>query len=549
MIGILHRYILRELVKTFVLTSIGLTLMFAMGGGLLNLLRIEQISGSDVARLLLWFIPLVASFMLPIAALLSCALVYGKLAADNELDACKASGINILRLMASAVGLALVVGGISSYLSNFKVPELFLRINEIARRDLPDILAGRLKDQGHIRVKDYVFYADNARKLEPQEAAKVLGAESPNKQVVVFAGATFVQFRDEDPVQTGTAREVLLIFDRSQEPPTIFAKLLDVNQFYHNPPRFCSVGEQTFGVQMRDLPIGGRLDLKFLNLLELFRFQRHPSETEAFKANLERFRQKVAGVSLADKIVAALAQNGEADLVGEGGSLRIRPKGKCRKDLERREARIILQGDVRVDETVKGRTRVYAAKEAELVIQPARDTVAVTVILREDVKLHEQGRTHEAVSQPSPFELQTITIPLSTVQGEGGYTNAQILDRGVSMQIPQLLQEERKALTDRVQEIRRRITSEIHSRLSMSVSTIVLVLLATGLGVALRGGHALTAFGVAFIPTIIVVLMITTGRNLGEQEHTAALGLGVMWGILGLVAILDGVVIFGFIRR
>ncbi len=165
--GILHRYVLRELLKTFALTATGLTLMFGMGGGLLNLIRIDQISAGDVARLLLYFIPLVAAFMLPVAAMLSCALVYGRLAADNELDACKASGINILRLLASAVGLSVAVSAAAFYLSNFTVPHLFQRINEVAQGDIQDLLVAKLRDQGHLPFsKNYMIYADDAQEAD-----------------------------------------------------------------------------------------------------------------------------------------------------------------------------------------------------------------------------------------------------------------------------------------------------------------------------------------------------------------------------------------------
>lgn len=549
MIGILHRYVLRELLKTFVLTSIGLTLMFAMGGGLLNLIRIEQISPSDVARLLLWFIPLVASFMLPIAALLSCALVYGRLAADNELDACKASGINILRLMGSAAGLALVVGGISFYLSNFKVPELFQRISEIAQRDLPDMLVARLKEQGHISFKNYMIYADSAHKLEPQDAMRVLGESNPNKQVVLFQGAAYVQYRDEDPVQTGTAEKVLLIFDRSCTPMEILVKLLDVHEFNHNPPRFSTLKDLTIEkAQMPDLP-AGRLHLKFLNLWELFQYRQDPASTEALKTKLERFRQKVAGVAMGEDLLHSLVQKGEGTLEGKEGQVHVHLKGECKSDLEGRQAKVLLRGNVRVEQTLRGKTRIYWARQADLAIQPVQDGMTVNIVLRDNVKLLDPAQTREAIAQSSPFVVPMITVPLQTLQEQNVPTSQKVLDRAITMQIPQVLQEEREKLLTGEQDMRRQITAAIHARLSMSISTLVLVMLATALGIALRGGHALTAFAVAFIPTIVVVLMITTGRQLAEQSATAILGLAVMWGILGLVAVLDSIVIFGAIRR
>lgn len=553
MVFTLHRYILRELGKTFVLTAIALTMMFTMGGGLLNLLRIEQISPADVARLFLYFIPFVASFMLPIAALLSCALVYGRLAADNELDACKASGINILRLMASAVGLALVVGAASFYLSNFKVPELFKQINEFkdaAQRSLPDMIVARLKEQGHVQIKNYVVYADNARKLDPQEAAAILHEQNPSKVAILLERGVFVEFKDEDPVQTGTAGRVLLVVDRSQPPGRLIVKLLDVHEFNHNPPRFVTLKDQGAVYSLGDLPTSRRLNLKYHDLWDLFRYQRNPAQTDVLKGRLDDFRQKLAGLTLVDRLVATLAQHGQAVFTGQGTELRVRLKGECRSDVEERHAQVSMRGQIQVDATTSGRTRTGFARNADLSIQPSRDGMAVSISLRDGVKLLDPAQSREAIPQAGSYDgMPTVTIPMASLPAGSTYTDEQILDRDIVLPIPRLLQEERTRLAANEQNILREITAAIHSRLAMSVSTIILVMLATGLGIVLRGGHALTAFGVSFIPTIIVVLMITTGRQLGEQAGTAILGLALMWGILALVAVLDGVVIFGFVKR
>lgn len=549
MIGTLHRYVLRELAKAFVLTSIALTGMFAMGGGLLNLIRIEQISATDVARLLLWFIPLVASFMLPIAALLSCALVYGRLAADNELDACKASGINILRLMGSAVGLALVVGTISFYLSNYKVPELFQRINEIAQRDMQDILVARLREQGHISFKDYVIYADNARSLDPAEAAAVLGENDPRKQVVLIRGAAFTQYREEDPVRTGTAEEILLLFDRAASPPEITAKLLNVRMFDHNPPRLTTLTDPMIERATIQNMGSRRFSLKTLTLSELYHYRNAPQEAPPIEQRLDRFRQKLAGLNLCDEFVSALVRTGEAGLSGKESDVRIRLKGECMPDLEGRQARVLLRGAIRIDQTSRGHTRTYVAREADLVMKPATDDVQVAIVLRDHVTLHDRVETREPIAQSSPFQMPAVLVPLETLAAQGRYTNQQILDASVPLQIPESLQKERKDLTVREQQLRRKIVAAIHARLTMSVSTLVLVILATALGIAMRGGHALTAFAISFIPTVIVVLMIITGRNMGELPNTEILGLLLMWSILGLVALLDWFIIFRCIRR
>ena len=66
MIKTLQWYIFREMSKTFVLSTIGLTLVFALGGGVFNMIRIEGVSATQLARLLLFVLPVATTLTLPV---------------------------------------------------------------------------------------------------------------------------------------------------------------------------------------------------------------------------------------------------------------------------------------------------------------------------------------------------------------------------------------------------------------------------------------------------------------------------------------------------
>ena len=106
MVGILQRYIARELLKTFGLATIALTLTFSLCGGVMNMIQAELLTAVQIARMMAFVLPIATTLTLPVAALYACANVYGRLVADNEFDACKASGINIHRLLAPAMALS-----------------------------------------------------------------------------------------------------------------------------------------------------------------------------------------------------------------------------------------------------------------------------------------------------------------------------------------------------------------------------------------------------------------------------------------------------------
>ena len=91
----LQRYVLRELGKTFLLAAAALTGVLGLGGGVLNIIKLNEVSPGQFLRLMGLVLPLAAAMTLPIAALFSATSTYGRLSADNELVACRASGINL----------------------------------------------------------------------------------------------------------------------------------------------------------------------------------------------------------------------------------------------------------------------------------------------------------------------------------------------------------------------------------------------------------------------------------------------------------------------
>ena len=77
-----------------------------------------------------------------------------------------------------------------------------------------------------------------------------------------------------------------------------------------------------------------------------------------------------------------------------------------------------------------------------------------------------------------------------------------------------------RVLSDLVQEqiasLNQKIDSELHSRGSFSLSCLTLVLLGAALGILLRGQNPLAVFVVGFVPAVVLVLLITAGRQLTE---------------------------------
>jgi len=161
MVFILHRYIFRELLKVFVLSALALGAIMSLGS-LLRPIQEFGVGPRQVFDLLCYFTPITFTFVLPVAALFATSLVYGRIAADNEFDACKASGISPAMLFYPGLVLAIIVAITNLMLSFHVVPVYVHRAEMAVKADAKQILFRNIQRQGYYCLPGGSFriYAD-----------------------------------------------------------------------------------------------------------------------------------------------------------------------------------------------------------------------------------------------------------------------------------------------------------------------------------------------------------------------------------------------------
>ena len=163
MVFTLQRYIFRELFKVFLLATIGLTLILSLGG-ILQPIQEYGVGPRQVIHILLYFMPITLTFVLPMSALFASALTYGRFASDNELDACRASGVSVLTMAYPGLTLAILVATANLILS-FHVMPFFIHLAEKSlKADAKQILVRNIQRRGFYKMPDipYMIYADDA---------------------------------------------------------------------------------------------------------------------------------------------------------------------------------------------------------------------------------------------------------------------------------------------------------------------------------------------------------------------------------------------------
>ncbi|MCH7651648.1 MAG: hypothetical protein IIA63_10885 [Nitrospinae bacterium] len=69
------------------------------------------------------------------------------------------------------------------------------------------------------------------------------------------------------------------------------------------------------------------------------------------------------------------------------------------------------------------------------------------------------------------------------------------------------------------------------------------------MGIILRDANVLTAFGISFVPSLLVVVTIIMGRQLAQNEGTATPGLLLIWFGIAAVGLVDAWTLTRILRR
>src|SRR5271163_3852885 len=95
---ILHRMILWELLKVFLMSLIGITGILLLAGIIAEASQQGLGPGQILAAIPL-LIPSTLPYTIPATTLFASCVVYGRLSADNEILAIRAAGVNVLKVV------------------------------------------------------------------------------------------------------------------------------------------------------------------------------------------------------------------------------------------------------------------------------------------------------------------------------------------------------------------------------------------------------------------------------------------------------------------
>ncbi|HMQ16085.1 MAG TPA: LptF/LptG family permease [Phycisphaerae bacterium] len=533
----LHGYILRDLLKAFLLTQIALTALFTVitGGGLW--VRYEGVSSVDALTFMPLVVPIVLTFTMPVAALFATTLVYGRLAADNEWLACRAAGLNVHRLFLSAMLLAVFVTVFTLLAGNYFIPGLVRELTWSLQSNVRDFAFQQLRNKGHIRQQQRFFLTAEGVYGVPRDQLEQRGFPTGSGfSYILVEGPTFLQLGPGGDVERFTvAQSGLCQFDATGRDVRVSLWVSQARDF--TPASVVNVSGQKIGTITFPIPLPNKPAWQDLETLRRWRVEPWHGDkiTEATRA----FIDELAVSRVYAECRRQLAE-GALEL-SDGQSRRFRVSaGEVRVA---RGDRPLLH-EARVEERdVSGRLlRRLEAPRANITAHPVPNGPPLI-----EVELAAQGERRlleidpaggGRVTRDRPLTIDAVT-PEALRRELGAFTPRAVFDERVELPLAGELADKRLGLLASGEAFRRKIDAQIQFRLGFASSALVTVLMGAVLGVMFRGSQALAAFALACVPFGIVLILMFMGRQLCENRGTELAGLIVTWGGLAGVALAD----------
>jgi len=529
------------------LAAVGLTLILSLGS-ILQPVQEFGLGSRQVLRLMVYFLPITLTFVLPMAALFAGALVYGRFASDNEFDACRATGISVLTLVYPGLALAIVVATANLLLSFYVMPVFVHRAEQSFKADAKQILFHNIQRRRYYALppeETYLIYADRA----DLESGILWG-------VIV---ANMKDYKEIEEVITAEKAKIdFILHDEFNE-----VRILAYNQR--------TMGAEVEG-QAEWLPFTYELgpllgdDIKFKQIDEMKRIQVDLGRFNPIKElaldtyaqlTVELLAQDINGrltvIGEDDETALAASENAgnSYDLIGEPNSVRF-TAGHC----VLRDMQIDLSGEVVVTEyntDSKQTLHTFTCTQASLHLEGDKLTPTLTMELRTP---EEQGSVQLRMwyfirGLIPPQAMQAMAEQLIT---ESGSVRTEKLASGLSeltgLQPSEKLDNLQVSLRREMQKTLLEIKAEIHSRLVFGTGCVPMILIGIGLGLVRKGGHLLTAFGASCIPAAVLIVCIMSGKQLTENigAAEAVSGVTIMWAGMGFLSLLV-VMIYGWLLK
>ena len=551
----IYRYILKELLKLMAISSLVLVTMISFAAAIKPMS--DGLLGAGVMlKFVGYSAPTMLGFVLPFAGAFASTLVFIRLASDNEVLACSASGISYARVLAPVAALGLVLTMGLFYLSNFVVPGFYRAAAETLESDMMSVLVTQLnQNRPFDEIDGYVIYADSAEQYDAPSAEELgldPGTPGPSKYIRLTGVAVGV-LDDQDVVRSdSTAKEANILLFQEPEGSFFTLKLLEAMRYL--PDAGDMEYSRSAEIGPIDIPSPFGDDPKFLSWPQLRRLYQEPDRFgDVHEAKMELARE-VAVAELRTSIRQKMkANDGQSGVVLSGSRQGYRitcpavrtVKGTLiMKSMPGRPITIEYPVDtiqhpsdgpvLRRIEAVSGSISIDSPEDWQPGIEPTAsiELSEVRVFKASD----SEPITEKLTDTLPPMVRQT---PVIDPQIEDKPIEELLSAAGQHLTLSKNVETAKIGLDRNLLKLNRKIIAQLHERAASAITCLILLVFGAVLAIHLKGQMPLVVFFWSFLLAVASIIVINTGQTLAiAKQSTVISGLTVLWaGNIGLTLI------------
>lgn len=540
---------MRDLLRVMLLTLVAITLLMTVLA-IIQPLRNVGLGGMQVLHLFIFTMPVMLSFTLPVATLFAATLVYGRFAQDNELLACRASGVSTLSLLRPALVLGAIVTLGSLTLSNVVAPSLSTMAGMV-QANFRGILYQRLKTEGFIDIgrgdRRHIIHADDV--------------DSENNMLYGVVYAYVHKYRqpksplDKPPptptggayLATASAARLSFIQDANGSTQVVVQpedpSILQTGQKV--APPFAPEAQSMQIVMPLDNPMEQKAS--WYNWSDLLKALREPNRHGPIARDIDRIRQLACGDMLSRDIVDTISAGksyrqfiqGDETYEIEAASAEQDPDGVAELKSAPGPARgrrvsVVVRRAGRVSEIISSNTGKVVVTWSSITREPL-----VTLKLASEVLVDFVEATGRRENRVTSWVRGEIPVPPVIRQRASAISLADMVNDPQAITRNRKVLQAMKGLTrSTIPHFQAALMAELHARVAYGVSCFLMVAMGAALGMLLKGGQFISAFAISAVPAAAVIILVLMGKEMVRNPNVnTTLGLAAIWsGIIALMA-------------
>lgn len=540
----LYKYILREMLKLLMLSAGVLVVVISFAAavrplseGLLGPIALVKFVGYTA--------PTMLGFALPFAGAFAATLVFLRMAADNEITACSASGLSYASILTPVLLLGVVLTMSLFFMSNYVMPWFYMQATRIVEKDLITALVTQLdKKQPYILEREgYVIYADRADEVELDPEPTAPG-EPVAEKAIILHGVAFGVIRDDDRLRSNiTAQQAKIVVFRDAASGTSWVNMTFEEVMYEGADGKLLYTARYKPLESIRIPSPFADQVEFLSWPQLRRLRAQPETFDDVRRDLDGLITALSAETLLQYAHYDLTESQGNVLTLYGLSSDDRYLIRAPK-VVRRQGVLHLTGTQRepvtIDLEIEGQTeKHYEALEATIQIdaEALGDEPTLSVVMAGQVRVFDVRRNTVPAEHEQRVMPQMVwpTYVLGVPRGEVGMDEAQ----SVAGQ-PRYQREIRgyktnpvvghyRRLAGAIDELFNRVTAQLHSRAASAIACTLLLLLGAVLSMKMKHQMALVVYFWSFLLAVVTIIIIHTGTNMVHGGSSLGGSLALMW--------------------